>query len=115
MKRTSRYAVVGALVVAGAIGAGTVAVAAAGSDDRESPIVGPALEQASRSALAHTRGGRVTDTEAGDEESYYEVEVTLEDGREVDVQLDEAFAVVRGVEADGDDDDRSGDGPGHDD
>jgi hypothetical protein len=36
----------------------------------------------------------VTETEVGDEESYYEVEVTLDDGRQVDVQLDERFAVV---------------------
>lgn len=30
----------------------------------------------------------MTGTEAGDEESCYEVEVTLDDGTEVDVQLD---------------------------
>jgi hypothetical protein len=37
----------------------------------------------------------------GDEESLYEVEVTLDDGRQVDVQLDESFAVV-GTEGDDD-------------
>ncbi len=58
------------------------------------PITGPDLQTASQVALAFTGGGRVTGTEVGDEESYYEVEVTLEDGREVDVQLDEAFEVV---------------------
>ena len=36
----------------------------------------------------------MTGTEVGDEESYYEVEVTLDDGREVDVQLDKDFNVV---------------------
>ena len=36
----------------------------------------------------------MTGTEVGDEESYYEVEVTLDNGRQVDVQLDRAFAVV---------------------
>jgi hypothetical protein len=36
----------------------------------------------------------VTGTEVGDEESYYEVEVTLDDGSQVDVQLDRQFAVV---------------------
>ena len=40
----------------------------------------------------------------GDEESYYEVEVTLDDGSQVDVQLDERFEVV-GTEQDGTDDD----------
>ena len=36
----------------------------------------------------------MTDTEIGDEESYYEVEVTHDDGRQVDVQLDQNFNVV---------------------
>ena len=30
----------------------------------------------------------------GDEESYYEVEVTMDDGTQIDVQLDENFTVV---------------------
>ena len=38
----------------------------------------------------------------GDEESYYEVEVTLADGRQVDVQLDRSFTVV-GSKQDGGD------------
>ncbi len=37
----------------------------------------------------------MTDTEVGDEDSYYEVEVTRDDGRQVDVQLDESFRVVQ--------------------
>jgi uncharacterized membrane protein YkoI len=36
----------------------------------------------------------VTETEVGDEESVYEVEVTLDDGSQVDVQLDRSFRVV---------------------
>ena len=36
----------------------------------------------------------MTETEVGDEESLYEVEVTLDDGSQVDVQLDEQFKVV---------------------
>jgi hypothetical protein len=36
----------------------------------------------------------VTETEQGDEESYYEVEVTLDDGSQVDVQLDRDLDVV---------------------
>ena len=63
-------------------------------DESETPITGDALSRASEAALAHTGGGRVTGTEVGDEESYYEIEVTLEDGRQVDVQLDESFQVV---------------------
>ena len=54
-------------------------------------------------ALEETGGGEVTGTEVGDEESYYEVEVTLDDGSQVDVQLDRDFQVV-GSEADHEDD-----------
>ena len=42
----------------------------------DQPIGGSALDQASAAALQHTGGGQVTDTEVGDEESYYEVEVS---------------------------------------
>jgi len=82
----------GAVVAALAGGAG-IAVAS-GGDDSEPPVTGEALSKASAAALAHTGGGRVTDTEVGDEESYYEVEVTRADGSRVDVQLDQSFRVV---------------------
>lgn len=62
--------------------------------ENEAPIVGTDLERASAIALEFTGGGRVTETEVEDEESYYEVEVTLDDGRQIDVQLDENFNVV---------------------
>ena len=93
-----------AAVVAGGAG---IAVAAGGDDSTEgpdTPITGDALARASAAALAETGGGRVTGTEVGDEESYYEVEVTLPDGRQVDVQLDEDFTVV-GSESDQEDSD----------
>jgi uncharacterized membrane protein YkoI len=80
-----------------AIAAGGIALATgAGSDDdgTEVPISGEALERASAVALDHVAEGRVTGTEEGDEDSYYEVEVRLDDGREVDVQLDRDFNVV---------------------
>ena len=67
---------------------------AATGDDSETPITGDALRKASAAALEETGRGRVTDTEVGDEESYYEVEVTLDDGSQVDVQLDDDFNVV---------------------
>ena len=67
-------------------------------------ITGSALDKASAAALEHTGEGRVTETEVGDEESYYEVEVTLDDGSQVDVQLDEQFNVV-GDEADNESED----------
>jgi uncharacterized membrane protein YkoI len=108
----------GALIagtVIAALAAGGVAIAgAAGGDDDdrgERVIRGAALERASAAALDHTGGGRVTETETGDEESYYEVEVTRGDGSQVDVQLDRDFRVVasEGDDDRGEDDGRDGD------
>jgi hypothetical protein len=93
------------LIVGGS--AGGLAIATGGDDD-EAPITGEALQQASDAALEHTGEGRVTETEVGDEESYYEVEVTLDDGSQVDVQLDEDFNVV-GDEADDENEDEGAD------
>jgi uncharacterized membrane protein YkoI len=99
-----------AAVAAVAIGAGGAGLAiAGGSDDDEAPISGSDLDRASQAALAHTGGGEVTDTEIGDEESYYEVEVTDIDGSQTDVQLDRSFDVV------GDETDAAGDDEGNDD
>ena len=36
----------------------------------------------------------MTGSEVGDEEGYYEVEVTLDDGSQVDVHLDRSFKVI---------------------
>jgi uncharacterized membrane protein YkoI len=93
-KRTVAVATA-AVVALGGIGAGAAVAAGAGGDDAgDTSISGPALEQATAAALAHTGGGRVTGTEVGDEENYYEVEVTLAGGDQVDVQLDKSFNVV---------------------
>lgn len=104
-----RGLVIVSMLVAAALGLGTVAALASDSsapagteildaDDAaegpDVPITGAALEQASEAALAYVGEGSVTGTEVGDEESYYEVEVTLDDGSEIDVQLDEGFVVV---------------------
>lgn len=80
-----------AVVVAGAA---TVGLVAAAGDDDEQPITGAELERASKAALEHTGGGTVTDTEKGDEEGLYEVEVTRDDGTQVDVHLDAEFNVT---------------------
>ncbi|MGQ0805404.1 MAG: PepSY domain-containing protein [Actinomycetota bacterium] len=99
-----------AAVVALGTGTGIAIAGGGGGDDDEAPITGSALEQAKAAALAETGGGTVTETEVGDEESLYEVEVTLDDGTQVDVQLDENFNVV-GRETDGAGEDE---GPGDD-
>jgi hypothetical protein len=82
---------IAAVVVAGGTG---IAVATGGDDGRGTPVTGAALDHASSVALRETGGGRVTGSEVGDEESYYEIEVTKADGSQVDVQLDKAFHVV---------------------
>jgi uncharacterized membrane protein YkoI len=95
-----------ALVAVAALGAGGAAIATAasgggGEDGADKAITDAALDRASSAALAHTGGGKVTGTEVGDEESYYEVEVTRGDGSQVDVQLDRSFHVV-GAQGDSD-------------
>jgi len=96
-----------ALVVAGA--AATVSVAT-GSDDQ--PLEGSQLERATAAALAHTGEGSVVESEVGDGAASYEVEVRFEDGRVVEVQLDERFEVIGdAIDDDGNespDDDGSG-------
>jgi len=94
---------------AGALALGGVGVAAAtGGDDSEQPITGSALDKA-EAGLEHTGAGSVTDTKVGDEESYYEVEVTLDDGSQTDVQLNRDFTVM-GDESDaGEPEDGAGD------
>jgi uncharacterized membrane protein YkoI len=99
MTRSTARKIIAAAAFA-AIVAGGAGIAAAGggkTDSTEGPdtaITGDALTRASAAALAEAGGGRVTGSEVGDEESYYEVEVTKGDGSQVDVQLDENFAVV---------------------
>ena len=94
---------VGGAAIAGATGASDkpsqqpAAESGENESGKEAPDVainGSALDQASAAALDHTGGGTVSETEVGDEESYYEVEVTLDDGSQVDVQLDRGFSVV---------------------
>ena len=115
MKDKLKGAVIAIAAVAVLVLGGTaIAGAAGGDDDGESDraISGQTLDKASAAALAETGGGKVTETEVGDEEGAYEVEVTLHDGSQVDVHLDRDFKVLGSAG----DDDRSGedDGAGDD-
>jgi hypothetical protein len=100
MKRRNRILVATAIAAGVCLAGGGAALASgsgggSGEDTTpDRPATGSALAQASAVALKATGGGTVTGTEVGDEESYYEVEVTLGDGSQVDVQLDEKFNVV---------------------
>jgi len=96
MRGHKRWYLVGGLVAVLAlavIGAGAgMAVAGGGDDDQ--PITGSALDKATDAALEYAGGGTVTETEAGDDGAAYSVEVRLEDGSQVEVNLDENFNVI---------------------
>ncbi len=72
------------------------------------------IDRASAAALAAVGEGKVTDTEKGDEEGAYEIEVTKDDGTEVDVHLDDSFQVIS-VESEADDADEADEADGADD
>jgi hypothetical protein len=99
-------AAVAAIVVA--VGAGIVLGGSNG--DTDTPLSGSALEQAEAAALAHTGGGTVIESEVGDGSAAYGVEVRLDDGTVVEIQLDDAFNII-GSEAD---DDSAADGTNDD-
>jgi len=67
---------------------------ATGSDSGEQQATGQGIEKAKSVALDQTNGGRVSGTEVGDEEGYYEVEVTRDDGSQVDVHLDRDLNIL---------------------
>jgi uncharacterized membrane protein YkoI len=63
-----------------------------GDDD----LTGVDYDRAAAAALAAAGGGTVTDADRSDDAGVaYEVDVRLDDGTEVDVDLDQAFGVVR--------------------
>ena len=106
-----RGALTVAAVAALAGGGAAIAGAAGGGDDEGgpddgngTPITGSALDRASAVALDQTGGGTVTESEVRDEEGYYEIEVTRDDGSQVDVHLDRDFQVLD-AESDGSGDD----------
>ncbi len=99
-KRIIAGALAAALAVLVVLGSGTTIATALGGE-RATAITGAALDKASAAALTYVGEGRVTETEVGDEDGYYEVELTHDNGSQADVQLDENFKVL-GQEADSD-------------
>ena len=94
MLTRTKVAIAGVAVAAAALAGTGIAVASGGDAEPDHAMTGAQLERASQVALTETGGGRVTDSEVGDEESRYEIEVTKDDGTQVDVQLDADFHVV---------------------
>jgi uncharacterized membrane protein YkoI len=82
-----------------AIGSTSAGIAIAAGGDSDKPITGSALAQAKAAALEHTGGDTVVETEVGDHGAAYGVEVRLDDGSQVEVNLDADFNVI-GQEAD---------------
>ncbi len=91
----------GALAGVAALGAGGVSTAFANGaphkdHDNDSPLSGSTLSRASDAAIKAAGGGKVTDSGRSDEPgSAYEVEVTTANGKQVDVDLDKSFSVVK--------------------
>jgi hypothetical protein len=83
-----------AAVAAGLLLAGAgVAYATGSGEDSSVRASGANIEKAKSVALEQVNG-RVSGTEVGDEEGYYEVEITRDDGSQVDVHLDKNFNVL---------------------
>lgn len=94
MTKGKRPYIAAGLIAVLAIVGGAAGLAATGIGDSDEPITGPALDKAIAAALEHTGGGTVTETEIGDDGAAYGVEVRLDDGRQVEVNLDENFNVI---------------------
>lgn len=106
--RRTRWIVIG-VVAAALIGGGAAIAVATGSDD-DKPLTGSNLERATAAALRHTGGGTVIETEVGDDGAAYGVEIQLDDGSVVEVNLDADFDVIGSEDDDDGPNDQDGAG-----
>ena len=91
MGKKGKLAAGAAAAVVLVVGGAGVVRAASGDDV---PLEGQDFDRATASALQHVGGGTVVETEVGDDGAAYEVEVQLDDGSQVAVELDESFRVI---------------------
>ena len=93
---------------------GGAGIAYANGGDSEEQLTGPEAEKAKSAAIAAVGGGTVTEVERddGNGTGAFEVEVTREDGSQLEVHLDGDYNVV-GQEAD-EDGPNDNDGPNDD-
>lgn len=105
MNRRMAIILGGAGVAAVAILGGVTAAGMGGDDDE--PLTGETYDKAAAAALAHTGEGEVIETEGGDDGAAYGVEVRLNDGSVVEVELDSDFKVI-GSEVDDEEEDEGG-------
>ena len=104
--------IAGAVLVLAVIGGGAGIAIGQGMGDDDQPITGSALDDCTAAAIAANPGGTVTETEVGDDGAAYGVEIRLDDGSQVEVNLDANCHVI-GQEAD-DDGPNGQDGPDDD-
>lgn len=99
--------ITGMATAAAAMGGASAGVASSTPGD-DQPITGSVLQQASDSAIAHTGPGAVTNAETdNDANTSYEVGVRLDNGNNIEVELNNSFQVVTTER----DDDGAGSGP----
>ncbi len=97
MNKRTKWMVGAGLAVAVVVGGAGAVLATNAGDDAQ--LTGETRDKAVAAAQAHVGAGEVTDTEVGDDGAAYGVEIRLEDGSQVEVQLDESFTVT-GTETD---------------
>ncbi len=91
-KRTIITGIGAAVLVAGSA---TGVAVATGGDDGDSTVTGSQADEATKAALAETKGGTANSVERDSENgATWEVEVTKPDGATVDVRLDENYQLV---------------------
>ncbi len=103
-----------AAAVAMLVALGAAGIAYANGGDSEEQLTGPEAEKAKSAATAAVGGGTVTEVERddGNGTGAFEVEVTRDDGSQLEVHLDGDYNVV-GQQAD-DDGPNDNDGPNDD-
>jgi uncharacterized membrane protein YkoI len=108
-----RTLVIAAAVVAMLVALGGAGIAYANGTDSEEQVTGPDAEKAKSAAIAEV-GGTVTEVERddGNGTGAFEVEVTRDDGSQLEVHLDGDYNVV-GQQAD-EDGPNDNDGPNDD-
>ena len=111
MKITRKHIAVGGLALALSAGGVGAAVAAGGGEDANEQVSGPAADTAREAALAAHPGTANSVERDSENGATWEVEITGNDGKTVDVRLDENLKVVV-IEGDGGDS-HEGEGAGH--
>jgi hypothetical protein len=98
MKR--KHLVIGGAILALSAGGVGAAVAAGGGEDANEQVSGPGADRARDAALAAHPGTANAVERDSENGGTWEVEITGQDGKTVDVRLDENYKVVA-VEGDG--------------